>query len=116
MLSEGLAETPPALALGPALCSQLKDTPQRLELICADQAYRGYFTACAERYKWGMEITQKPESEQGFVPQTGRWQVERSFAWFNFFHRLVKDYEKTPDSSVAFIQATFIIIILARLA
>lgn len=101
---------------GIELLWQIQEASQRLELICTDQAYRGYFTECAELYKWRVEITQKPESAQGFVPQTGRWQVERSFAWFNFFRRLAKDYEKTPESSVAFIQAVFIIIILARLA
>ncbi|WP_143708933.1 transposase, partial [[Flexibacter] sp. ATCC 35208] len=41
-------------------------------------------------------------------PQTGRWQVERSFAWLNFFRRLDKDHERLPESSVAFIQVAFI--------
>ncbi len=63
-----------------------------------------------------MEITQKPESAQGFVPQIGRWQVERSFSWLNFFRRLAKDYEKTTTAAMAFIQLTFTSIILARLA
>ncbi|MEO0582036.1 MAG: transposase, partial [Bacteroidota bacterium] len=56
-----------------------------------------------------------PPSAQGFVPQIGRWQVERSFGWMGFFRRLSKDYEKLPQSSVAFIQLMFITIILARL-
>ena len=34
-----------------------------------------------------------------FVPQTGRWQVERSFACLNFFKRLDKDHERIPESS-----------------
>ncbi|WP_072363036.1 transposase [Chitinophaga sancti] len=46
------------------------------------------------------------------VPQTGRWQVERSFAWLNFFRRLDKDHERLPESSVAFIQVAFINILL----
>jgi len=62
-----------------------------------------------------MEITQKPEPQQGFVPQKGRWQVERSFAWLNFFRRLAKDYEITPAASMAFIQLTFLSVILARI-
>lgn len=100
---------------GIELLWQLDNASQKLELICADQAYRGNFSECTEYYNWRVHIAQKPESQQGFVPQSGRWQVERSFAWFNFFRRLAKDYEKTPASSVAFIQLVFINIILARL-
>lgn len=101
---------------GIELLWQLDQASDRLELICADKAYRGYFSTCAEYYKWKVEITQKPASQKGFVPQSGRWQVERSFAWFNFFRRLAKDYEKTVESSVAFMQTAFIDIILSRLA
>ncbi len=87
----------------------------RLSVICTDIAYRGEFSAIVEDiYKWRIEIAQKPESEQGFVPQKGRWQVERSFAWLNFFRRLSKDYEKTTASAVAFIQLAFCGIILAK--
>lgn len=100
---------------GIELLWQLDEASNRLELICADHAYGGYFKECADIYKWKVEITQKPESQRGFVPQSGRWQVERSFAWFNFFRRLSRDYEKTVESSVAFMQTAFIDIILSRL-
>jgi transposase len=78
-------------------------------------AYRGEFSAVVEDiYKWEIEITQKPESQQGFVPQRGRWQVERSISWLNFFRRLSKDYERTTASAIAFLQLAFCSIILAR--
>lgn len=99
---------------GIELLWQLEKASSRLELIRADHAYQGYFVECCDYYHWKVEITQKPESTQGFIPQTGRWQVERSFAWFNFFRRLSKDYEKTVESSVAFMQLAFIDILLAR--
>jgi transposase len=55
---------------------------------------RGEFGDVVENvYKWKIEITQKPESKQGVIPQKGRWQVERSISWLNFFRRLAKDYE-----------------------
>ena len=95
---------------------QLDLASDRLEIICGDNAYRGYFSTCAEYYKWKVEITQKPESQRGFVPQSCRWQVERSFSWFSFFRRLSRDFEKTVESSVAFMQTAFIDIILSRLA
>ncbi len=102
-------------AEGIELLWQLDKASDRLSLIRADQAYKGDFTTCADYYQWKVEVTQKPESAQGFIPQTGRWQVERSFAWFNFFRRLSRDFEKTIESSVAFMQLAFIDIILARI-
>jgi transposase len=101
---------------GVELLWQLEQASDKLQLIRADQAYGGYFQDCAQIYHWQVEITQKPESSTGFVPQKGRWQVERSFAWFNFFRRLSKDYEKTPASALCFMQLAFIDILLARLA
>jgi putative transposase len=100
---------------GIELFSQLEEVASELEIIFADSAYKGYFKECAAWYKWKVEITQRPPNEKGFVPQKGRWQVERSLGWFIFFRRLAKDYEKTVESSVAFIQNVFITIILARL-
>ena len=94
---------------------QLEKNSDKLSLICADLAYRGEFSTVVEDiYKWKIEIAQKPESQQGFVPQKGRWQVERSISWLNFFRRLAKDYERTTASAVAFIQLAFCSIILAR--
>ncbi len=99
---------------GIELLWQLDKATDRLALIRADKAYKGDFTTCADYYHWKVEVSQKPESAQGFVPQTGRWQVERSFGWFNFFRRLSRDFEKTVESSLAFMQLAFIDIILAR--
>jgi transposase len=99
---------------GIELLWQLERASDRLTLIRTDKAYKGEFTTSAGYYHWQVEASQKPESAQGFVPQTGRWQVERSFAWFNFFRRLSRDFEKTVDSSLAFMQLAFIDIILAR--
>jgi putative transposase len=92
----------------------LEKTSPKLELIRADQAYKKTFTEAAVWCDFKVEVTQKPPTEKGFVPQTGRWQVERSFAWENFYRRLSKDFEKTTLSSVSFIQLAFISIILAK--
>ena len=95
--------------------AQIKAVSDRLSLIRADGTYKGAFKEAAFWYDYEVEITQKPETPQGFVPQKGRWQVERTFGWLNFFRRLSKDYEKTTESSVAFVQLAFISIILARM-
>lgn len=89
---------------------------ERLDLFCLDKAYQGEFLEVLELYGWRGEIRQKPESQKGFIPQNGRWQVERSFAWLNFYRRLSKDYEKTVASAACFIQIAFINITLAIIA
>lgn len=95
---------------------QMDEGSKRLSLIHADRAYQREFQVAASYYNWQVQITQKPESQKGFVPQKGRWQVERSFAWLNFFRRLDKDHEKTTPSAIAFNQLAFIVIILANLS
>ena len=109
---------------GKNLLEQLKTVSNRMELIRADNAYKGSFVEEAKAYGWVVEFEQKPESQKGrfaaaiystkrTLPQWN-WQVERAFAWMNPFRRLSKDYEKTIESSVAFISIAFLDIILAR--
>ena len=78
----------------------------------SDGAYRKTFEKEAKSCGIVVEITQKPESQQGFVPQKDRWQVERSFAWLNFYRRLSKDYEKKAINSEIMIKLAFISMIL----
>lgn len=99
---------------GIELLPLIDKSTKQLKLIRADKAYRSDFTEAAQWCGYTVEVSQKPPTEKGFVPQKGRWQVERSFAWENFYRRLSKDYEKTVDSSVAFIQLAFISIILSK--
>ena len=76
------------------LLAQTQHVEKSLKLIRADKAYADEFKQAASWYHFEGEVSQKPPSQKGFVPQTGRWQVERSFAWMNFYRRLSKDYEK----------------------
>jgi transposase len=110
----GAADEQDGLA-GLELLPQLAKTANRLSLICADKAYKGSFVYYASFYKWQVEISQKPPSALGFVPQKGRWQVERSFSWLNHYRRLSKDYERTTQSAICFIQLAFITIILSKI-
>lgn len=109
----GAANESDAIA-GFELLPQLKS--KRLTLICADAAYRGDFEMYARYYGCKVDISQKPASKQGFIPQKGRWQVERSFAWLNHYRRLAKDYERTTASAVSFMELAFINIILSKIA
>lgn len=82
--------------------------------MVADGSYRGDFEINAQYCGYRVEISQRPETVRGFVPQKGRWQVERSFAWLNAYRRLSRDYEKTTASSETFIQLAFIDMLLAK--
>lgn len=77
----------------------------RMKKILVDQAYRKVFHQWVQTNVLGLEVefSSKPPSARGFVPVKWRWVNERSFAWLNFFRRHSKDYEKTTNSSEAWI-------------
>jgi putative transposase len=49
-------------------------------------------------------VVTKLVGQVGFVVQPKRWIVERTFRWLNRSRRLAKDYERTIESSEAFIR------------
>ena len=90
-----------------------RSTSNRLTLIRADNGYKtGFVEYVTKTYDWLVDISQKPESTKGFVPQMGRWQVERSYGWLYFRRRLSKDYEKTVQSSEAMLHLAFVSFLL----
>lgn len=97
---------------GVELLAELEKNYKSVQNITVDAAYKNTFEQAAFWCGIEVEISQKPESTKGFVPQKNRWQVERSFSWLNFYRRLSKDYEKKPDCSVAMIQLAFFSLIL----
>lgn len=102
---------------GVKLCSGIERLLVDVKKVLADGSYGGVF----QEYIDGiiepeLEISSRPPSEKGFVPIKFRWVVERTFGWFNFFRRLSKDYEKTTESSAAFVLLANCAIILNRIA
>jgi transposase len=90
-------------------------TVNRMTLMRGDNGYKtGFTNYVRQTYDWLVEISQKPESAQGFVPQMGRWQVERSYGWLNSRSRLSKDYEKTVESSEAMLHLAFISFLIPK--
>lgn len=87
-------------SIGQAVLQPLLGYLDRLEKILGDQAYRIGFLDWVQENIIGLEveISSCPPSEKGFVPLKWRWVTERTFGVFNFFRRLDKDYEKTPQS------------------
>lgn len=82
------------------LASQVQQmTGQGVELAYVDQGYTGQKSA-EEAAEHGilLEVVKHSESRRGFVLLPRRWVVERSFAWSSTFRRLVKDYERLPQT------------------
>lgn len=87
-----------------------------LQTILGDDAYRGVFARKAAEKGLVFERASRPESSKGFVPIAKRWVVERTIAWTNFFRRIVKDYEYSVDSSVAWLLLANSTIMIQRIS
>lgn len=55
------------------------------------------------------------EAKKGFVLLPRRWVVERSFSWAVRFRRLVKDYERLPETVAALHFVAFACLMLSRM-
>ena len=60
-----------------------------------DKSYRGTFAQAVEEIGLIFEVPHRKNGAIGFVVEAKRWVVKRTFAWLNFFHRVVMDYEHT---------------------
>lgn len=87
----------------------------RLQKILADQGYKQQFIDWFQAtYTWIVDIVQRPPHQQGFHVLPKRWIVERTFAWFDPYRRLSKDYEYYASSSEAMIYLASIRLMLKR--
>ena len=74
-------------------------TGQSVELAYVDQGYTGEATAqAAAQHGIRLKVVKLDEAKRGFVLLPRRWVVERSFAWATRFRRLVRDYERLPET------------------
>ena len=88
----------------------------RLARIWADSSYQGLVDWAWALGGWCLEIVKRSEEQVGFAVQPHRWIVERTFAWWDNYHRLSKDYERLPESSENLIYLAMIHLMLRRLA
>ncbi len=74
-------------------------TGESVDLAYVDQGYTGERAAAAAR-EHGIElaVVKLPEAKRGFVLLPRRWVAERTFAWATRFRRLVRDYERLPQT------------------
>lgn len=83
-----------------ALVEQVQEvTGENVEIAFVDRAYTGEQAAQdATQHGIRLEVVKLPEAKKGFVLLPRRWVVERSFAWTTRFRRLVRDYERLPET------------------
>jgi putative transposase len=81
--------------------------------VCADDGYRGTFVnfVTTTLHKI-VEISKKISQKWAIIAK--RWIVERTFAWFNNFGRLAKDYEISVKSSENIAIISHIVILIQR--
>jgi len=114
-----------ALVLTPACVQDAEGGKQALtefrrhvkfpKIIWVDAAYRAVVDWAWVRWVWFLEVVGRLAGQKGFVVQPKRWIVERTFGWLNRSRRLSKDYERTPESSHAFVQVAMIHLMIRRL-
>jgi transposase len=74
-------------------------TRENVELAYVDQGYTGErVSGAAAEHGIRLEVVKHEEAKRGFVLLPRRWVVERDFAWASRFRRLVKDYERLPET------------------
>lgn len=74
-------------------------TGKSVRLAWVDQGYTGpEAAAAASKHGIELEVVKLPEAKKGFVLLPHRWVVERSFSWKSRFRRLVRDYERLPET------------------
>ena len=96
----------------PDFTGQMENTAK----ILGDNAYKGQFADLVKQLdRVVFECPSRPQGSKGFVVQAKRWVVGRTFAWLNFFRRVVKDYERTVENSVGFLLAANIQMVLSSI-
>jgi transposase len=99
------------------LLKELRQTHPTVHHVFADRVYRGpkLLRALAPG-PWTIEIVKRPTGIKGFQLLPRRWVVERTFAWFAGSRRLARDFERSPQSEVAWIFIAHLRILIKRLA
>ncbi|MBY0331379.1 MAG: transposase [Acetobacteraceae bacterium] len=109
----------PGLHPSPKLERPSRTSPARssVDVAFADQRYGGQKPAeAAAQHGIQLEVVTLPEARQGVVLLPGRRVVERSFAWATRFRRLVRDYERLPQTVAGLHFIGFACLVLHRAA
>ena len=88
---------------------------EKVEVLWVDSGYDGDKFALAVWLMIQARVEVMHRTQAAFEILPKRWVVERTFGWFNHYHRLSKDYERLPEMSEAAIYAVMTRIMLRRL-
>ncbi len=90
----------------------------RLTTIWVDGGFDGapFMMWVMDICRWIVQVVLRPQQTKGFVVLKKRWVVERTFGWLMECRRLVRDYERLPETSETFIYLAMIRIMVRRLA
>jgi len=82
----------------------------RLAVVWADKKYRNNNLDAwlAGQTRLRVEVTSKPDGVTGFKPLPKRWVVEQAFGCLVRSRRLVRDYERLPETSAAMVKLSSI--------
>jgi len=100
---------------GIPLVEKLRAAAKRIRVLWGDSHFDTALTHAWCRWGWFGVVVRKLVGQKGFVVQPKRWIVERTLGWLNRFRRLSKDYERTTQSSEAFIKVAMIHVMVRRL-
>ena len=81
--------------------------------IMADAGYRGTAKNSIEANS-NLNVQISERIKPGWEIERGRWVVERTFAWFNGYRRLSKDYEILPENQESMVLISQSILLLRR--
>jgi transposase len=89
----------------------------QLRQIWGDSHYGGELSAETEAaYGIVVTVVSKPAGQTGFVPLPRRWVVARFLGWLTHCRRLVRDYERNPAYSEAWVHLASVHRMLKHLA
>jgi len=101
----------------PHLLQRMLRKVPRMQVIFADQGYSGTPEGLLWRcFGWLLHLVSRDEEKRGFVVESKRWIVERTFSWFGGYRRLTKDYEYLPVVSEAMVRLSAIRLMTRRIA
>jgi putative transposase len=101
---------------GAAVVMEAAQATENLVVIWVDQGFSGDNFARVIQQLCDAKVDVVCRTEPGFKILPKRWIVERTFAWWNQYRRLSKDYELLPEMSESIIYTVMIRLMLKRLA
>lgn len=100
---------------GAVVVMEAAQATDNLTVIWVDQGFSGQNFERVISQLCAAKVDVVCRTEPGFKVLPKRWIVERTFAWWNQYRRLSKDYELLPETSESMIYTVMIRLLLKRL-